>query len=340
MSDLNTSGETDPPVWEEHAKECNACCKSFTMTRRKHHCRACGRTFCQTCSHHKDVLPAQYGLEGPQRTCDTCHLTLQQLRIDENPDEHPPKPDPVAVKQELLEKLKPLLQEPEDTWIRKVDKNGVTIDVKKLANSNLVCVRASYDVRAPLAKVVHVFNDKDAWKKTQPDMLKCNTLETIDDNSEYLYVLYNVPVMDNRDVVAFTTICEGSVEDPSNTEERVLLTTSVLHPLATKVKKTVRARVNIGYTRFTYRKAEDGSHITTVTSIQHTDPRGMIPPKLVNATISRAGDQLRTMIKYMETEDVEYAEVAKGAGNPVFPKDTQPVAEEGPSKPKAQVAVV
>lgn len=82
-SDLNTSGETDPPVWEEHAKECNGCLRSFTMTRRKHHCRACGRTFCQTCSHHKDVLPEQYGLEGPQRTCDSCHLALQQVSVSE-----------------------------------------------------------------------------------------------------------------------------------------------------------------------------------------------------------------------------------------------------------------
>ena len=40
-----------------------------------------------------------------------------------------------------------VVREPEDTWARKLDKKGITIDVKKLANSNLVCVRASYDVR-------------------------------------------------------------------------------------------------------------------------------------------------------------------------------------------------
>lgn len=128
-----------------------------------------------------------------------------------------------------------VVREPEDTWARKLDKKGITIDVKKLANSNLVCVRASYDVRASLAKVVHVYNDKEAWKKTQPDMLKCTQLEVVDEFSEYLYVLYRVPVMDNREVVAYSTVCEGSIEEPSNKDQRTLLTTSVQHPLATKV---------------------------------------------------------------------------------------------------------
>ena len=57
------------------------------------------------------------------------------------------------------------------------------------------------------------------------------------------------------------------------------------------MKKTVRARVNLGYTRFTTRTLDDGTVVTNVTSFQHTDPRGMIPPKLVNATIARAADQ-------------------------------------------------
>lgn len=316
-SDLNTSGETDPPVWEEHAKECNACSKSFTMTRRRHHCRACGRTFCQTCSHHKDILPPQYGLEGQHRTCDACHLALQQLRVEENPDEHPPKPDAAVVKKELVERIEPLLKEPEDSWARKVDKKGITIDVKKLADSNLVCVRASYDARAPLSKVVHVYNDKEAWKSTQPDMLKCNQIEQVDEFSEYLYVLYRVPVMDNREVVAYSTLCEGSLEEPANPKQRTLLTCSVQHPLATKVKKTVRARINFGYTRFTERIEPDGTVVTNVTSYQHTDPRGMIPPKLVNATITRAADQLRGLIKMMEEGTMEFPEVALGAGNAI-----------------------
>eukprot|EP00043_Microstomoeca_roanoka_P000540 m.28037 g.28037 ORF g.28037 m.28037 type:complete len:321 (+) comp10368_c0_seq1:597-1559(+) len=316
--DLNTSGETDPPVWEEHAKECNGCGKAFSMTRRKHHCRACGRTFCGTCSNHKDELPAQYGLKGTQRTCDPCHLALQQLRIEENPDEHPPKPEPAKAKEELLGKLKPLLSEPEESWINKVDKNGVRIDIKKLANSNLVCVRTQYDIRAPLAKVVHIYNDKEAWKQFQPDMLKCSTLERIDDHSEFLYILYKVPVMDNRDVVAYSSICQGSVEDPTSETDRCVLSMSVQHPLATKVKKTVRAYVNIGYTRFSLHQDADGNSVTRVTSIHHTDPRGMIPPKLVNGTIARAGDQLRSMITHMETAEVEYSEVAMGQGNPVL----------------------
>eukprot|EP01147_Barroeca_monosierra_P010327 gene10327-2468_t len=316
MDDLDASGgDFDPPVWESNAKECNSCQKSFTFSRRKHHCRACGRTFCGTCSNHKDELPPQYGLKGPQRTCDICHLTLQQLRIDENPDDHPSRPDPQQVKSEIVEKLLPLLKEPEDSWIQKVNKKGIRLDIKKLKNSNLLCVRVTYTIRAPLAKVVHVYNDKEVWKKLQPDMLKCNTLESIDEFSEYLYVLYRVPVMDNRDIVAYSTVCEGSLKNPQSEQDRCLLTTSVLHPLGTKVKGTVRAQINMGYTSFTQSLLEGGEVVTTVTAIQHTDPRGMIPPKLVNSTITRATEQIQLMINYIETEELEYPSVAFGAGN-------------------------
>ena len=104
------------------------------------------------------------------------------------------------------------------------------------------------------------------------------------------------------------------------------------------MKKTVRARVNLGYTRFTTRTLDDGTVVTNVTSFQHTDPRGMIPPKLVNATIARAADQLRVMIKYMEEEPIDHPEVAFGDGNPIYPK--QEGAEEAASSAKAKIAVV
>ena len=57
----------------------------------------------------------------------------------------------------------------------------------------------------------------------------------IDEKSEYIYVLYKVPVLDNRDVVIYSAWCNGSVTDPSQKRTKSLISTSVAHPLMKKV---------------------------------------------------------------------------------------------------------
>ncbi len=65
MSDAaSPSGESDvstsmvPAEWEndKEIKACGNCEKLFGMTRRKHHCRCCGRIYCNECSPHKDEV--------------------------------------------------------------------------------------------------------------------------------------------------------------------------------------------------------------------------------------------------------------------------------------------
>ena len=43
------------PEWQkdELSTHCNTCKREFSMTRRKHHCRACGMVVCNTCSRHR-----------------------------------------------------------------------------------------------------------------------------------------------------------------------------------------------------------------------------------------------------------------------------------------------
>lgn len=62
------------PVWQEDATAaaCNACQENFTVTRRRHHCRACGKIFCADCSAFKVELPAQFEYTGPERVCNAC----------------------------------------------------------------------------------------------------------------------------------------------------------------------------------------------------------------------------------------------------------------------------
>ena len=53
---------------------CFGCGSTFNpITNRHHHCRACGRVVCGSCSEHKDKVR---GYAKPQRTCDECHERL------------------------------------------------------------------------------------------------------------------------------------------------------------------------------------------------------------------------------------------------------------------------
>uniref|UniRef100_A0AAY4ARZ0 Lateral signaling target protein 2 homolog n=1 Tax=Denticeps clupeoides TaxID=299321 RepID=A0AAY4ARZ0_9TELE len=65
----------DPPEWvpDEACSSCVACKAPFTVIRRKHHCRSCGKIFCSRCSSHSAPLP-RYGQMKPVRVCTHCYM--------------------------------------------------------------------------------------------------------------------------------------------------------------------------------------------------------------------------------------------------------------------------
>ncbi|MBN3307157.1 LST2 protein, partial [Amia calva] len=65
----------DPPDWvpDEACSYCTACKAPFTVIRRKHHCRSCGKIFCSRCSSHCAPLP-RYGQVKPVRVCTHCYM--------------------------------------------------------------------------------------------------------------------------------------------------------------------------------------------------------------------------------------------------------------------------
>ena len=52
---------------------CSNCQSSFSLLKRKHHCRLCGSTACDECSK-KSVELGELGLPGLQRVCDVCEM--------------------------------------------------------------------------------------------------------------------------------------------------------------------------------------------------------------------------------------------------------------------------
>uniref|UniRef100_A0A8C5R9X4 Zinc finger FYVE domain-containing protein n=1 Tax=Leptobrachium leishanense TaxID=445787 RepID=A0A8C5R9X4_9ANUR len=78
-----TLGEV-APVWvpDSQAPNCMKCEARFTFTKRRHHCRACGKVFCATCCSLKCKL--LYMDKKEARVCVICHSVLINAQAWEN----------------------------------------------------------------------------------------------------------------------------------------------------------------------------------------------------------------------------------------------------------------
>ncbi|XP_076448125.1 uncharacterized protein LOC143284890 [Babylonia areolata] len=67
---------TKAPLWVPDARVtmCMLCLAEFSITWRRHHCRACGRIICGNCSENK--APLRYLMYKPARVCDECFEKL------------------------------------------------------------------------------------------------------------------------------------------------------------------------------------------------------------------------------------------------------------------------
>nr|KAF6368432.1 FYVE, RhoGEF and PH domain containing 6 [Myotis myotis] len=73
------------PIWipDTRATMCMICTSEFTLTWRRHHCRACGKIVCQACSSNKCGL--DYLKNQPARVCEYCFQELQKLDHQHSP---------------------------------------------------------------------------------------------------------------------------------------------------------------------------------------------------------------------------------------------------------------
>ncbi|CAM4569278.1 unnamed protein product [Lepidochelys olivacea] len=81
-----TSWLTDqiaPAYWRPNSQilNCNKCGTSFKDNDTKHHCRACGEGFCDSCSSKTRPVPERGWGPAPVRVCDNCHDS-RGIRLD------------------------------------------------------------------------------------------------------------------------------------------------------------------------------------------------------------------------------------------------------------------
>lgn len=75
---------------EEDVNECTNCKQPFTVARRRHHCRHCGKIFCADCT--SKVVPSGPN-RRPSKVCDVCHTLLVQDTAPYFSTEPPHTPD-------------------------------------------------------------------------------------------------------------------------------------------------------------------------------------------------------------------------------------------------------
>uniref|UniRef100_A0A914HEN1 FYVE-type domain-containing protein n=1 Tax=Globodera rostochiensis TaxID=31243 RepID=A0A914HEN1_GLORO len=59
-------------VPDSDCDQCTSCLSPFTLVRRRHHCRNCGRIFCGQCSTNQIAIP-ELGYDRRVRVCELCH---------------------------------------------------------------------------------------------------------------------------------------------------------------------------------------------------------------------------------------------------------------------------
>ncbi|NP_001087164.1 zinc finger FYVE-type containing 28 L homeolog [Xenopus laevis] len=71
--ECHTIAKSVPPEWlpDNASSHCMSCYASFTLLRRRHHCRSCGKIFCSQCSAYSSTLPYIISTH-PVRVCSHC----------------------------------------------------------------------------------------------------------------------------------------------------------------------------------------------------------------------------------------------------------------------------
>lgn len=81
MADAEWDGRVANRFWmpDGAATKCTTCNLQFTLFRRRHHCRFCGKIFCHACSS-QTMDGRALGMDGFVRVCDDCKLLELQMQ--------------------------------------------------------------------------------------------------------------------------------------------------------------------------------------------------------------------------------------------------------------------
>uniref|UniRef100_A0A6B2L9Q0 FYVE-type domain-containing protein n=1 Tax=Arcella intermedia TaxID=1963864 RepID=A0A6B2L9Q0_9EUKA len=83
---------------DNEAKACGACMTPFNLIIRKHHCRACGKIFCNDCCNFYTLPPDKHNMEDITRYCEECFINYRSsLNFNATFDVIGPEEGPAAI---------------------------------------------------------------------------------------------------------------------------------------------------------------------------------------------------------------------------------------------------
>eukprot|EP00079_Xenopus_tropicalis_P011884 XP_002938283.2 PREDICTED: FYVE, RhoGEF and PH domain-containing protein 5 [Xenopus tropicalis] len=100
-------GERPPSVAHmSHAVMCMNCGSDFTLTLRRHHCHACGKIICRSCSRNK--YPLKYLKDRPSKVCNGCFAELRKRDLAAmNMNSSPPLPRSTSTLSAMFSSIHP-----------------------------------------------------------------------------------------------------------------------------------------------------------------------------------------------------------------------------------------
>ncbi|CAM4930270.1 unnamed protein product [Rotaria socialis] len=83
------AAQVAPSYWvpNKDVQECSSCKLVFGYNHSKHHCRACGNIFCDTCTTHRTIVPL-VDIKTPKRVCDECFERIQSDTLSSSSRNH------------------------------------------------------------------------------------------------------------------------------------------------------------------------------------------------------------------------------------------------------------
>lgn len=159
-----------------------------------------------------------------------------------------------------------------DAWELRKDKDGIKVYTQKIAGAPLDAFKGTGVINAPLAKVLRVLRDGNAYTEWSPDCAESVQKES----SETRQVNYSVtdapfPVSDRDSYVEFTY-------QPTANGMKIIL--KALPDYGPQVDGMVRLKHINGF----WLLEKQGENATRVTYQMQADPGGSIPAWLANAT--------------------------------------------------------
>jgi len=98
-----------PPWQPDNTTEgCTKCGSGFTLLKRRHHCRHCGKVFCQKCTEQKARI-VNLAYDEPMRVCDICIPIINSTNGGKLFQESPPIIPSQAIEYGVVQPTAPLV---------------------------------------------------------------------------------------------------------------------------------------------------------------------------------------------------------------------------------------